>query len=328
MDILDFDQLLSPISEDNPCGESLRWDPAWDELSQLRKTRKDPLDSSADTEADWRQVMSLSSELLATRTKDLLVAGWLTEALVREQGFAGLRDGLRLIHQLIEQYWDGLFPQIEDGDLSLRASPLVWLTEKEGGARLPATLRTIALATSKTGTVCDCNFWHSRNAAPIGKEEEVSSYEARVADAEARKKEFDDAVDATSLDFYRTRYAELDECLQEIRSLSALTDERLGDHAMSWSDLSKAVTDIQIFVRDVLKRRGGLDSASGETDATGETGSADGGFGGRGMTGTLRSRADAIARLDEVARFFSTMDPHSPVAFMIRRAIRWANMSF
>ncbi len=331
MDILDFDQLLSPISEERPCGESLRYDPAWGELSQLRKWDRNPFDSSADVPPDWQKVIALSSELLATRTKDLLIAGWLTEAVVREYGLAGLRDGLRLIRQLIERYWDGLYPLIEDGDLSLRASPLVWLAEKEGGARLPATLRTVALANSQTETVCDSNFWHARNAAPMGKEEDLSNFEARKVDAEGRKKEFDDAVDATPLDFYRARYAELDDCLHEIRSLSGLTDEKLGDeHAMSWSDLSKAVADIQVFIRDVLKRRGGFETANaGESEMAAEAGGPAGSAQGvSGISGALRSRADAISRLEEVARFFSTMDPHSPVAFLIRRAVRWANMSF
>lgn len=331
MDQLEFERLLNPISLDNPCGESLRWDPVWSELSQLRKTRKDLLDSSADTEADWPQVMSLSSDLLATRTKDLLIAGWLTEALVREHGFAGLRDGLRLIRQLIERYWDGLFPQIEDGDISLRAAPLAWLAEKDGGARLPATLRTVALAESMSGAIYDLNFWHFRISTPHGNEEDASSYEARVAEAESRKAEFDDAANATPLDFYRALYAELDECLQEVRELSTLTDEeRLGDYSMSWSNVNNAIAEIQVFVRDILQRRGGLETANDDDTVSTETpdGQEANSWRVSGPRGTLGSRAEAIARLEEVARYFSTMDPHSPVAFLIRRAVRWANMSF
>ena len=100
--VLDFERLLAPIAADQPCGESLRWEPVWDEVNQLRKSRKDPLDPSADHEPEWGKVVSMSTDLLASRTKDLLVAGWLTEALLRERGFAGLRDGFRLIRQLCE----------------------------------------------------------------------------------------------------------------------------------------------------------------------------------------------------------------------------------
>lgn len=44
--------------------------------------------------------------------------------------------------------------------------------------------------------------------------------------------------------------------------------------------------------------------------------------------GPIRTRAEAVAKLEEAARFFSSADPHSPVAYLVRRAIRWANMSF
>ena len=71
---LDLERLLSPIAADSPCGESLRWDPVWDELSQLRKTWKDPLDASADKLPEWPKVIDVASQTLATRTKDLLIA--------------------------------------------------------------------------------------------------------------------------------------------------------------------------------------------------------------------------------------------------------------
>src|SRR5262249_44832583 len=46
-------------------------------------------------------------------------------------GFAGLRDGLSVIRDLLSEFWDvGLYPSIEDGDLESRSGPLEWLNEK------------------------------------------------------------------------------------------------------------------------------------------------------------------------------------------------------
>jgi type VI secretion system protein ImpA len=45
-------------------------------------------------------------------------------------------------------------------------------------------------------------------------------------------------------------------------------------------------------------------------------------------TGPIRSRIEAIARLSEAAQYFSDSEPHSPVAYLVRRAIRWADMDF
>src|SRR4029078_2498069 len=71
---------------------------------------------SARKEADWAPVVRVATDALTKRTKDLELAGWLTEALLHRDGIAGLRDGLALVHQLLEQFWDGVYPEIdEDG---------------------------------------------------------------------------------------------------------------------------------------------------------------------------------------------------------------------
>ena len=50
------------------------------------------------------------------KTKDLQLAGWLTEALLKQKGFGGLKDGLALCHGLVDKFWDTLYPELEDGD--------------------------------------------------------------------------------------------------------------------------------------------------------------------------------------------------------------------
>jgi len=82
--------------------------------------------------------LKLASEALATKSKDLQIAVWLIEALIKSEHFTGLRAGLDLISGLIGNFWDGLYPEIEDGDLELRAAPLDWL-----GSRMDASLRSL-----------------------------------------------------------------------------------------------------------------------------------------------------------------------------------------
>jgi len=45
-------------------------------------------------------------------------------------------------------------------------------------------------------------------------------------------------------------------------------------------------------------------------------------------TGPIRSREAALDRLREVADFFRRTEPHSPVPYLIQRAINWSRMSF
>src|SRR5205807_10415990 len=65
---------------------------------------------------DWNPVLQNAVKALAEQSKDLEITAYLIEALLRKHGFAGLRDGFRLAHQLIEQFWDHLYPlPDEDG---------------------------------------------------------------------------------------------------------------------------------------------------------------------------------------------------------------------
>src|SRR5690606_29978023 len=79
--------------------------------------------------ADHAEVIRLCKEGLSGRSKDLQIAAWLTEALLKKEGFAGLSAGLDLIRGLLEGFWEHLHPELEDDDAEMRAAPLVWVGE-------------------------------------------------------------------------------------------------------------------------------------------------------------------------------------------------------
>src|SRR4051794_40098161 len=127
------DELLNPIAGANPGGVELRYDPLFDKIKEARREDDDVPQGEWTTTrktADWPQVIKLSKDALANKSKDLQVAAWLTEALLRREGFAGLWAGLDLIGGLLEQHWDHLYPEIDDGDAEMRAAPLGWLGMK------------------------------------------------------------------------------------------------------------------------------------------------------------------------------------------------------
>lgn len=43
-------------------------------------------------------------------------------------------------------------------------------------------------------------------------------------------------------------------------------------------------------------------------------------------SGPLLSRDQAIRQLQEIAAFFRRSEPHSPVAYLADKAVRWGNM--
>ena len=115
---IDIERLLTPISGDAPSGSNIRDDiSATSPYFRLKDARSAArtAERRADTEgenagpiAEWRTIRELAVAILGERSKDLEVTAWLIEALVRLEGFPGLRDGFRLTHGLVEQYWDTL----------------------------------------------------------------------------------------------------------------------------------------------------------------------------------------------------------------------------
>src|SRR5450756_1772632 len=95
------DELLQPISAEQPCGVDLRYEPVFTEIAEARRVDEELSEGDWQKEggrkvAEWDRVAELSIHALRHQTKDLRIAGYLTEAAVRLDGFAGLRDCLRL----------------------------------------------------------------------------------------------------------------------------------------------------------------------------------------------------------------------------------------
>src|SRR5690606_8291598 len=112
-------ELLAPIPGENPAGVYLRYDPVYDQIREARREDDDLPRGDWETTrkvADWPQVIRLAADTLSKRSKDLQVAAWLTEAWLRRDGFPGLRKGLELLRELLERYWDSVYPPVEDGD--------------------------------------------------------------------------------------------------------------------------------------------------------------------------------------------------------------------
>jgi type VI secretion system protein ImpA len=80
--------------------------------------------------ADWKQAIEICADSLKTKTKDLQIAAWLIQALLRQYGFPGLKYGLNLILLLSRTFWDNIYPKDENNDLDVRLSPYVWIEQK------------------------------------------------------------------------------------------------------------------------------------------------------------------------------------------------------
>lgn len=322
--ILDFDRLLAPIEGDDPCGGELRWDPVYQEIKDARpKSSRDAfgLDESEEV-FDWNPVLELTTDALAERSKDLMLASWLTEALVNLHGFAGFRDGFRLINQLLEQYWDGLYPRPDEGDLEPRVSPLVFLTTEGRGAQLPNMLREAPL-TPEREPIFSWNYWRARQQRDG---ETVDAFAARAAEVEEKTRQFDEAVLRMSGDFARDLYEDMQEAQAALAEFNRITNEQFGELSPGTTSLRGALDDCLLRMRSICKEKGVFDLADDESGE--EEGSSNGHAGGGGISGPIKTREDAFRRLAEVATFLRQKEPQNPIYLLVERAVLWSRMPF
>lgn len=115
---------LDPLPGETPCGQDERHSHPYleadNETKKLGGLRQEPV--------DWERVLELSSELLKSSTKDLKLAGCRTLALYHLQGLHGLNQGLYIIVEWLDRYWDHVHPMPRSpSNFRRRASPLTWL---------------------------------------------------------------------------------------------------------------------------------------------------------------------------------------------------------
>ena len=197
-------------------------------------------------------VIRLATNALIKQGKDLQVAAWLAEAVTHQAGYLGLKQGLELIGKLLEQYWDTVYPPVdEDGDLELRATPLMWV-----GSQLDRVVRAIPL------TENGFNWFDYHSARSIPSEEEASRDETKRAirqDAIDRQRptteSFEAACQDTPVAFYERRQQDIAAVVAQLESLTALADERFGDASPGFGRLRDLLDEMAQTARVLLVKR-------------------------------------------------------------------------
>jgi type VI secretion system protein ImpA len=328
--IIDVEALLAPIPGDKTAGESLQYSAVYDEIREARRADDELTKGEWEHEpkvSEWPKVVELSTSALANQSKDLQIGTWLAEALVQLHGFVGLRDGLRFVRGLHERFWEQLYPEIDEGNLDARANALAAMD-----AHFDLPLKSAPLTKSGSGVDYSYIQWEDSVKFDIpdkleGLESE--SYERFVAlkaEAEAANKTTSEmwrkAKDASRRAFYEETFALLNECWDEFRALDKVMDEKFGQQTPGLGGLKKTLDGIRTLTEKLVKEKRilepdpVLDAPSGEGAATG----------GGEAAGPLRGRAEALRQLAEVAQYFQRTEPHSPVAYLVQRAIKWGQM--
>jgi type VI secretion system protein ImpA len=335
------DDLLDPIPGENPSGANLRYDPVTDKIKEARREDVDAPQGEWKTAlktADYPNVIKMASEALAKRGKDLQIAVWLVDAHIRKEGFSVLAPAFQLLYDMLEQYWDTLYPEIdEDGDMEVRAAPLNWLGK---ATKLPEKgNESLGYLPIISGKLSWTKYQESRK---VGYDTDTDKAEARQLAAKEGKitaEEFDAASDATSIPALRETYKQLNDGKAALEALSGLCDSKFGDFSPNFVQTREAIEEIAQTVRIILSRRpGGLEedappqldddfsmslSADTETSAAAAEESAD-------LAGSAGddSGGDIPRQLATICRNMRSRDEEDPAPYMILRAFAWGKLMF
>jgi type VI secretion system protein ImpA len=332
------EDLLKPIAGDNPAGKSLRYDPVYDKIKEARREEDDAPQGDWQRErktADWGQVIKLTSDSIADKSKDLQLAAWLTEALLRKDGFNGLLRGLTLIRGLIDGFWDGLYPENEDGDLELRAAPLDWV-----GSYLEQPIKNAPITKSGLG------YFKYKESRAVGYEEQANessakreAYDNAKRDGKMSADEFDAAVKATSTATYAAWMDDFDKSLETIEGLSEVCQEKFADYSPSFSKLQDALQEVRNIVRGIFVKRQEAEAPppAAEPEPVPEpepqvsyssspapTAAAVAPARAKTAAGIVPASVDEVPlRLAAVAKYLRANDAYDPAPYLMLRGYRW-----
>lgn len=347
----DLTALLAPIAGEAPAGTDLREDKSPESLYfRLRDARREA--SAAERAADaprgnsdpkpldvapvspilqWRTVRELATEALTARSKDVEIAAWLTEALLRDAGLVGLTAGFRLLAGLAENFWDDFFPQPDEDGIATRIAPVAVLNGEGREGTLIQPLRKLVLF-ERPQDNSPLYFWQyelSANIAASGNPEQ------RQALYEARRLPPFEAIE-NEAGMVHARLAELRRdvgaAAEAWQKLGRVFDERAGADGPPTS----SVRDVLEKIRFAADRLAVPDQNVAEADMpdvetlapSASPEGTDGAAAGAPATTGLAAREEALRALAQIADYFRRTEPNSPLAYTLQEAVRRARMTW
>jgi type VI secretion system protein ImpA len=334
--VLDFETLLRPIEGENSAGVNLRADGGRDLYDRVRGARNqarvkerpqmmgDP-NAPAGPPEEWGVVLDGSVEAIAGQSKDLELATYLIEAMVRLHGYAGLAEGFRLYRELLTQYWENGYPPAEEDGAAGRVAALGGLngdSSRDGALLFPIFRQPLTDGPGGSFAAYQYDYALTLESLPPEKRQE------KADEGHPTLEVFTSAARQTTDEYCRGLWNDLEECRKEFDKLVETLDTVCGADAPPSSKIRDALSKCQTIVENLYQDR--LKDAPEPAAQEGEDGN--GAVAGRSVAGAaaargaLTSREEAFRTIERVADYFRQTEPQSPVIYALEQVVRWGNM--
>jgi type VI secretion system protein ImpA len=322
----ELETLLAAIPGESPAGQWLRYEGVYDRIEEARRADDASLPQGVWKvrlkRADWSLVSELCTEALAHRSKDLQVAAWLLESWLHLHGLVGVRRGLHLVRLICERYWGSFFPAANADEPESRLAPIEWIDDK-----LSLQLKQYPLTRPSDAPAKGLSFadWeqalHTENAAKRAAKGEAADPEVMTV---AR---FHISASLTPRHDLLEVVAALEGVDEAAAAMEQVVDRNLGAPFSSLRRFRRVLGEMHALARQLV------DSSATGSLAPDEPPPAEiripeeerpreertrGNF--------IRNRADAYHCLNEAADYLMQIEPHSPTAYLIKRAVSWGSL--
>lgn len=340
-DTLDFAKLLAPIPGDKTVGPDLRaasgpsslYYQVKDARSAARAAERQIESGTTDGPVpDWKAVLSAGIKALATGAKDLEIAAYLIEALARVHGYAGLRDGFKLTRQLVETFWDDLYPTPDEEGVLTKVAPIAGLNGDDSEGTLLAPIRTTPLTDS--GNHGRLSYAEYLQALATSKILDPKAKEKKIEAGAMTFERFQAAMNETPNPWVKTLHDDLVQCLAEYEAMGKTFDSKCGSNSPPTSAVVNLLSVVLDALKDIARDKLAVsqqdeaptteDPAKGDDKKSGKKEKDDDGPGEK--LPTLKNREDALNAILKIADYFRRIEPHSMVPATLEQAVRWGRM--
>lgn len=311
MSIINIERILSA---DN-VGKNLEDEAVFYHLERLLQGKKEVLDSDAKTiliqaePPNWVEAFDLSVKLLE-ESKDLRIVTGLIRCLIALHGLIGCELGLKLLCDILEKYWDNIYPVPEDeddyivrinalGPLNDWTETLSFLTQAVilNHKSNKITLRVFGLTANKLQAKANEQTFTSTQLKYVmaeiptdAKEAILKTVENAISYVVLIKKRYEDSVGIVP------DLSALLDCLNWIKPYLQLNDNPAETHSVPVDSNQSHTQETSKVIYQEPKR--------------------------------LATREDAIAILEEVCVFLEQSEPAHPAPLFIRRGQKLLKMNF
>jgi len=303
-----YDNWLSPINEENPCGDDISAEQDYLALKSQCEPALSGFASVEEKEIRWPSIFDQTNSLIE-KSKDINVLMWHCRAALNVHGLVGFARALAATLATIDQYWSGIYPQLDPDDENDPFERVLALQSVNSFEGLLNDLINCALVKNKQGSTLVLSNLLSENHHIV-----QSSVDSEVIPLfnTLDEQEKNDIIGATYV------------ISNFINDVNTLLEKHTSNNNLfnveKYENYSKIIAKIlQNVAPNDLELENDMDEGN-EPNSSSSSSSTN--------KAIVQNRNDVERMLDLIIAYYQKEEPSSPMPFLLRRAKGLVNKDF